>query len=141
MKRHLGLAVILIGCHHRNDPTRQEVATCNTAPRVVRPTVVSATPDSGVIEGTVYDAASLKPLREAVILITGSQIGARTDVNGNFRLPRLANGADTTVILRILALGYQPQRDTLARDSARGARLQVYVTAGQVCLQEVRTGL
>jgi len=57
---------------------------------------------TGVITGKVVDEAN-QPLPGATVTVKGTQKGAGTDVNGNFRL----TGVSGTVTLRVTFVGYQ----------------------------------
>jgi hypothetical protein len=60
-----------------------------------------------VIKGTIIDQESQVPLPGAVVLVetVNPQIGASTDMNGNFRLANVPIGRHT---LRVSFLGYEP---------------------------------
>ena len=66
---------------------------------------------TGRISGTVVDAAGM-PLPGASIVITGTNIGTVTDVNGRF----LLNNVPANAILEISSMGYVTQ-SVLARDN------------------------
>ena len=134
MKAIVVLVVVLCGCRHG----ATQRSGCNPPPRVVRQTTLTPTADSGVVEGTLNDAWSQKPIEQAAVLFAASQIGTRTDAKGEFRLARLPIGLrDTTVVIRSLAIGYEQRRDTLVLSGGRGVRLRVYMPASQVCLENI----
>jgi TonB-dependent SusC/RagA subfamily outer membrane receptor len=64
---------------------------------------------SAVITGTVVDETN-QPLPGASVLVKGTQNGASTDVNGNFKLTGVSNG---TVTLQVNFIGYLPNEKTI----------------------------
>jgi hypothetical protein len=61
---------------------------------------------SAILTGTVT-ATNGQPLEGAQILLLGTQLGGRTDHNGNFRLGGLPGGTQS---IEIRQIGYAPQR-------------------------------
>ena len=64
---------------------------------------------SAVINGTVVDETN-QPLPGASVLVKGTQNGASTDVNGNFKLTGVSNG---TVTLQVNFIGYLTNEKTI----------------------------
>jgi hypothetical protein len=58
---------------------------------------------SVVVQGTVTNLRSGKPIADAHVAVTGAAVEARTDASGNYRIEGLATGAAT---LRFAASGY-----------------------------------
>src|SRR4051812_9948656 len=72
--------VLAAGCFHRGAQPDASTSGCHPPPRVVRASVVGVTAESGVIGGVVYDAWSLKPLPESVVLLVGAPlVGTHTN--------------------------------------------------------------
>jgi hypothetical protein len=134
-------AMLLVACH-RTPRTAVQTGDCHPDPHVVRPTTTTVTSDIGVVEGTVLDAWSLKPLEAATVLLVSTQVATRADASGRFRLARLpVTSRDTTVIIRVLRVGFEQQRDTVVLPAGQGAQLKIYMSASQVCLSPVATGI
>ena len=61
---------------------------------------------TGVLEGRVYDEINNEPIIGANVIITGTTLGASTDVDGNYRIENLTAGLYN---LEVSYLGYQTQ--------------------------------
>jgi Ca-activated chloride channel family protein len=59
----------------------------------------------GQIKGTITDAANGEPLIGASVVIEGTTLGALTDLDGKYAIPRVEPGAYT---LRVTSVGYGP---------------------------------
>lgn len=70
----------------------------------------TANPDLGSIKGKVMDA-DRQTLPGATITIEGMNVGATSDVNGNYTLPNLKPG---TYTVRISYVGYTPVTQTVS---------------------------
>jgi outer membrane receptor protein involved in Fe transport len=82
---------------------------------VLMMTAVAAFCGNGKISGTVVDAEAKEPLIGANVLITGTSLGAATDVEGRFVILSVPPGAYT---LRTSYVGYQDQIVSNIRVSA-----------------------
>lgn len=136
MRASIALCVVTLACHHAQPeaPARP----CHPPPAVVRTPVVTMSADTSVIEGSVYDSWSLQLLSSAAVLYWGTRLGTYTDTMGRFRLPRLPTSAhDTTVVLRVLRVGHDQQRDTLVLTPGHGVNVIVYLRAAQFCLEPI----
>ncbi len=69
----------------------------------VAPAVLVAQVNTGVITGRVTDRASGQPVSAAQVQVVGSQRGATTTDNGNFRIAGVPAG---TVQIRVLRIGF-----------------------------------
>jgi hypothetical protein len=72
----------------------------------ILPAMVSAQTAVGKISGKVTDAETGEPLPGANIVIAGTQLGAATDLDGEYFILNLVPG---TYTLRFTFVGYQPQ--------------------------------
>ncbi|MEM1115833.1 MAG: carboxypeptidase-like regulatory domain-containing protein [Bacteroidota bacterium] len=79
-------------------------------------------PVSGIVTGTVTDAATGEALPGVNALLAGTALGAATGVDGRFEIADVPAG---TYDLRVSFVGYAPQ--TLSIEVADGARLEVDV--------------
>ena len=59
---------------------------------------------TGTVTGTVTDSASSRPVSDAQVVITGTQLGARTDADGHYRIGAAPAGAQS---VRVIRIGYQ----------------------------------
>ncbi|HZF67296.1 MAG TPA: SusC/RagA family TonB-linked outer membrane protein [Gemmatirosa sp.] len=67
------------------------------------PTTVLAQATTGVVRGRVTAQGTNQPVAETQVLVVGTQVGARTDAQGNFRLVGVPAGA---LRVRALRIGY-----------------------------------
>ncbi len=74
-----------------------------------------ASAQSGVITGTVRDAATDSTVAGATLIVRGTLLGAMSDASGRFRIERAGDGP---VVLRVLAPGYRS--DTVAVAASGG---------------------
>jgi hypothetical protein len=65
------------------------------------PAGVLAQASSGVVRGRVTAQGTNQPIAETQVIIVGTQIGARTDAEGNFRLVGVPAGTQRVRALRI----------------------------------------
>lgn len=69
---------------------------------VARPVLAQA---AGAVTGTIVASKSGRPVADAVILMQGSIVGARSGTRGEFRLATTATG---TVTLNVTRIGFKP---------------------------------
>lgn len=88
---------------------------------------VAAHGQAATVTGRVVDRATQQPLSDAQVVIAGTQRGARTDEDGQFRIT-VPSG---TVQLRVIRIGYQSEtrRVTLADNSATTLTFALVPTA------------
>nr|NIS64847.1 TonB-dependent receptor plug domain-containing protein [Gemmatimonadales bacterium] len=65
---------------------------------------------TGVVRGTVTDQATGQPIANALVSVVGTNIAARTDVEGRYELPNLAVG---DVAIRAAIIGYAAETQTV----------------------------
>ncbi|MBI2537417.1 MAG: carboxypeptidase-like regulatory domain-containing protein, partial [Gemmatimonadetes bacterium] len=83
-----------------------------------------------VVSGTVTDAATRRPLDNAVLAIQGTRVRTTTDEQGQFRFT-VPSGHVTVVVTRV---GYQPVTATM---QAGSTNVTVAMSAAAVSLDEV----
>jgi TonB-linked SusC/RagA family outer membrane protein len=91
-------------------------------------TPIAAHAQQGAVSGVVLESQSSQPLAGVQISVPGTQLGARTDGDGKFRIGGLTG---TTTMLRVARVGYRP----LVRQvnvGATGVRLLLDVVALQL---------
>jgi TonB-linked SusC/RagA family outer membrane protein len=71
----------------------------------------SATAQAGSLSGVVTDSASGRPLSDALIRVSGSDLSTHTNLRGQFTLTGLTSTSVTLIVTRI---GYQPRTQTAA---------------------------
>jgi TonB-dependent starch-binding outer membrane protein SusC len=94
----------------------------------------TALAQTGVITGRVTDRATQAPIANAQILVVGTQIGARTDDAGQYRLGNVQPG---TVRVRALRLGYESQLDTVVVSAGQTATADFSLIVTAARLDEV----
>lgn len=122
----LGAGISSFGC--RTAPSWQEAPL---APPIVFAEPV--TPQSVVI--LVLDAHSGHPLSTARAIVAAARIAPAADSLGRIRLPSLPVGS---YALRIVALGYDPWRSTVAVTNGAGVALVVQL---QRAAQPIQQGI
>lgn len=131
------LAAGLDGCHHVQAVQAGE--PCPVGPRVVRSTVIATTGESGIIRGTVADAATWRPIPDALVWVAGTTREARTDSSGGFQL-RVVQAEAGPALLAVLARTYEVHADTLRPPADSGLRVGIYLAYEQTCLAPVTVG-
>jgi len=79
--------------------------------------------DNGVIIGNISDQVTEQPLIGANIVILGTNIGAASDRDGNFRITGVPIGREITVVFSYL--GYQSKQELLHIESVEPVQLVV----------------
>ncbi len=79
----------------------------------------------GTIYGSVTDAQTGEPLTGATVRIDGTSIGAATDLNGEYRIPRVPEGAMELIVSYV---GYEQKRVSVTL--ASGENMEVNVALG-----------
>jgi TonB-linked SusC/RagA family outer membrane protein len=95
--------------------------------------IVAARPayaQAGELTGTVVDSKSGLPIADAQVLVEGTELRARTNLKGEFRL----SGVTGAVRLIVTGIGFQP---TTVNASAGATALRVALTEYAVKLEEV----
>jgi hypothetical protein len=135
LMRHLalvGAAFALVGCAAlRSSHSTPAESDCSLGPPVQRPTVITATDTAFTITGIVRNAATLKGLRGARVLVDE---GPRTlsDSAGVFRLELNRKEALPTR-LYIFAAGFESHLHPIRMSADAGLRLEIFMTSRQVC--------
>lgn len=137
LRLFLLLAAGLGGCHRVQSVQAGE--PCSVGPRVVRSTVIATTGAAGVIRGTVADAATSRPLPDALVWVAGTTCEARTDSSGSFQL-RVVQAQAGPALLEVLARTYEVHTDTLRPPADSGLRVEIYLAYEQTCLAPVTVG-
>lgn len=90
---------------------------------------------TGTIEGKVRDKQTGEPIVGVSVVISGTSLGAASDLDGNFRISNVESG---TYDVRFSSVGYQPivYRDVIVRQDLR-SRITAELTATNVELSEV----
>jgi len=92
--------------------------------------------EKGTIYGSVKDLISLQPLPGANILVMGTNIGAASDANGNYRIEGIEQG---TYRIRISSVGYLPVIKTdIVVNSIKPNRIDVELQETRYQLDEVK---
>ncbi len=68
--------------------------------------LLTAQGQTGKVKGRVYDADNNKPLPFSNLVISGTQIGSTTDLDGNFTFTGIAPGF---IRLKVSSVGYKPK--------------------------------
>ncbi|MAT40268.1 MAG: TonB-dependent receptor [Ectothiorhodospiraceae bacterium] len=90
---------------------------------------------TGSIRGKVFDAVTQEPLIGANVLLVDTEIGAATDLEGNFLIERIPPG---TYQVRISSIGYKPRIQTdVVVANARQVELRIGLESTAVELDEV----
>jgi hypothetical protein len=84
-----------------------------------------AAQQTGTVSGHIIDGESLKPIRDAIVLIRGLDFRSLTDVNGVFRLTGIPSGTRVIVVQHI---AYGEHADTVVVGSDRDLRLEVRIS-------------
>ncbi len=89
---------------------------------------------TGALEGVVYDAATQKPLSDAVIFIENSDLGAISEEAGRFKLRGIPAGE---VTFKIALLGYEIGTEKATITAGKTTRITVNLDGSSVNLDEV----
>ena len=101
---------------------------------VLLPSWAFAQGRSATVEGTVRDAANNRPLEGAQVIVVGTQTGAVTNAQGQYRLV-IPNGAGT-VQLRARTIGYAQQTKPVTL-SGEVARVEFTLSQSSLQLDQV----
>jgi TonB-linked SusC/RagA family outer membrane protein len=96
----------------------------------------AAQAQQGTVTGRVTDAASSQPLSAVMVSVSGTNIGAQTNAEGQFILRGVAPG---TVSLRALRIGYAEARQTVTLAAGGTATVNLTMSATPVTLNPVVT--
>jgi hypothetical protein len=80
--------------------------------------------DSGSIEGTVKDAQTGKPLPGANVFIVGTSMGAATNLNGEYIIPKVPAGEYT---IRATYIGYEQLEFSIKVLANSRSRFQTHI--------------
>ncbi len=89
---------------------------------IVEKYVTQNTTGKGKIRGIVLDANSKEPLIGANVIIKGTSIGAATDIEGKFALPKMKSG---DYILKISYVGYKNKEQKITILSGRTVQVKI----------------
>jgi TonB-linked SusC/RagA family outer membrane protein len=89
---------------------------------------------TGTITGTVTDAQSQRPVAEVQVVVLGTNLGARTDAQGLYRLTNVPAG---TAQLRVSRIGYQLTTRTVTVPAGGTVTADFSVTASTTVLSTV----
>ncbi|MFM8780755.1 MAG: carboxypeptidase-like regulatory domain-containing protein, partial [Gemmatimonadota bacterium] len=101
---------------------------------VLLPSWAFAQGRSATVEGTVRDAANNRPLEGAQVIVVGTQTGAVTNAQGQYRLV-IPNGTGT-VQLRARTIGYAQQTKPVTL-SGEVARVEFTLSQSSLQLDQV----
>ena len=94
---------------------------------------------TGVIRGQVLDGASMRPLGDAQVVVSGSGIGQLTNSSGRFVLLNVPAGEHT---VRVTLLGYDAAEQTVPVTAGQTATTEIEMSPTAIALDEiVVTGL
>ena len=140
-----GCLLVVASCSRFHSGSADEgpsAASPCTRPVIVRRASEYVLSDSaGIIRGTVFDAATGRPMRgaRAQVVILDEARTQELDSLGQCRIA--LNPADRpTVRLRFRAIGFVVENDTVTMVSAHGLTMHRYLTYEPVCLSPVTTG-
>ncbi len=89
---------------------------------IVEKYVAQNTTEKGKIRGIVFDANSKEPLIGANVIIKGTSIGAATDIEGKFALPKMESG---NYILKISYVGYKDKEQKVTILSGKTVQVKI----------------
>ena len=89
---------------------------------------------SGTVVGRVTDASTDQPLPGSNVVVSGTATGVATDIDGTFRIGRLAPGSTE---LRISYIGYETQTVSVQIESGRTVRADVSLQPARLSGDEV----
>ena len=98
------MSVVLAAC---TGPPRATEQVVHSVPKLRSSWIDSQAPVCGEIRGRILLQQIEKPLVGAVAIVQGTEVSARTDASGVFRL-RLDSTHPLPAILRVRGLGIQP---------------------------------
>jgi len=110
---------------------------CHQGVSVLPPAELIATVSPGEVVGLVTDAQSGAPLPDAIVRLTPTELQARTDASGQFRLGPAPEGR---YLLRVLRVGFVARADSLVLAPASGAAVAVRLSRTTVRLEYVGAG-
>ncbi|MCC7029463.1 MAG: TonB-dependent receptor, partial [Chitinophagaceae bacterium] len=98
--------------------------------------VVNASAQSGVFKGIVKDAVSNQPLDFAVVLLQGTNLGAKTDTAGRFEIANLKPGLYN---IEVSMIGYKKKvLYEIAVDNSKPTFIEILLEKSQKEIKEVK---
>jgi TonB-linked SusC/RagA family outer membrane protein len=91
-------------------------------------------PTQGTITGRVIEAASQRPLPDVQVSVVGTQRGAITNEQGDFRIVGITPG---TVTVRAQRIGYSPETQSVVVSAAAPVTANFVLTATAIQIDEV----
>jgi TonB-linked SusC/RagA family outer membrane protein len=88
----------------------------------------------GTVSGRVTDSLSRGPVPAARVIVVGTNRGASTDAEGQFRIPDVPAGTRT---IRVLRIGYQAQERSVGVATGQVASVQVALAPAPLSLEGI----
>ena len=110
------------------------LATTLVLSAVVSPAAVAQQGSSGAIIGRVVDASTSRPLMGAQVSLTGTQLGAVTNSDGEYRIPNARPGPYT---VNVRLIGFSPASRTVQVEPAETHRVDFELAVSVIKLNEV----
>ena len=88
---------------------------------------------TGNVSGIVRDSYSESTLPGATVVVSGTSVGATTDIHGNFVITNLPAG---TAVLKVSFLGYAPEEITIEIIQGENRQINVSLSPDIMTLQE-----